>query len=86
MPYQRSTTRRLRLRSTLGLERAMRHRDVNASELAKLAKTSRQTISNLRRGAQAQTGEPVARRIADALRVDLAELFDVDADERQESA
>lgn len=78
MPYKRPAPRRLKLRSTLALEKAMVTRDVNASELAKLAKTSPATISNLRRGTQTGTQENLARRIAAALRVDLADIFDVD--------
>lgn len=54
----------------------MKARDVNASELAKLARTSRQTVSNLRRGSATKTSVTTARAIAAALRVEPAQLFD----------
>jgi transcriptional regulator with XRE-family HTH domain len=86
MPYVQRTRALTTLRSVPKLERAMRRRDINASELAKLAKTSRQTISNLRRGNATRTNVDTARAIAAALRVPVAELFDVDVDDQEATA
>lgn len=67
------------LRSVTRLERAMKRRDLNAAELAALAGTTRQTIANLRLGRTRRAREPLARAIADALRVEPGELFDLPA-------
>lgn len=80
MPYSRPHNHYAPLRSTRRLEAAMRKRDVNGSELALLADTHRQTISNLRRGERGAVRQEVAEAIEDALRVDRGHLFTYAAD------
>lgn len=85
MTYTRRP-QRVRLRSTARLERAMKSRDINAAELAALAKTTRQTISNLRKGTQSSTRISTAKAIADALRVDPVDLFELTDSDRDKVA
>jgi DNA-binding Xre family transcriptional regulator len=58
----------------------MRRRDVNASELAALAGTAKQNVSNVRRGAIERTRGDIAASIERALHVRHGELFDYDSD------
>jgi DNA-binding Xre family transcriptional regulator len=67
-----------RLRSRAAFEAAMRNRDVNASELAALASTTRQNVSNIRRGATSRARSDTAAAIERALRCSRGELFDYD--------
>jgi len=64
----------------------MKSRDINAAELAALAKTTRQTISNLRKGTQSSTRISTAKAIADALRVDPVDLFELTDSDRDKVA
>jgi transcriptional regulator with XRE-family HTH domain len=73
------------LKSRARLERAMKRRDVNGSELAKLADTNRATISNLRRGKTSRIREDTARRIEKVLGIPRGEVF-VDDDDQEELA
>jgi transcriptional regulator with XRE-family HTH domain len=63
----------------------MKRRDVNGSELAKLADTNRATISNLRRGKTSRIREDTARRIEKVLGIPRGEVF-VDDDDQEELA
>jgi transcriptional regulator with XRE-family HTH domain len=73
------------LKSRASLEQAMKRRDVNGSELAKLAGTTRATISNLRRGNTSRARDDTARRIEKALGIPRGEVF-VDDDDQEELA
>lgn len=57
------------------LENAMRERDLNGRDLAKIAETSPQTISQLRKGERQRVNEDLARRLERTLRVDTGHLF-----------
>jgi len=57
------------------LENAMRERDLNGRDLAKIAETSAQTISQLRKGERQRVNEDLARRLERTLRVDTGHLF-----------
>ncbi len=57
------------------LESAMKRANMNASELARLAGTTKQTISNLRRGKQRTMRTHTAEAIEEALRMRRGALF-----------
>lgn len=71
--------RKVKLRSRDRLERAMRARDVNGSELAALTDTPRQSLSRLRRGERDSINERTAAAIEKALRVAHGDLFEYEA-------
>jgi transcriptional regulator with XRE-family HTH domain len=68
------------LRDRSLLENAMRERDLNGRDLAKIAETSPQTISQLRKGERQRVNEDLARRLERTLRVDTGHLFRHDRD------
>ena len=71
------------LRSRTRLEQAMRERDVNGNELAKLAGLSPQVVSNVRRGKYSLMREETAQALERALRRERGDLFDYDRTIRQ---
>lgn len=75
-PYIAPVPAYARLRSRAAFERQMQHRNLNASELAKLSDTTRQKISNLRTGRISTTRQDSAIAIERALRVERGTLFD----------
>lgn len=81
MSYARPHTHYVPLRGQPRLEAAMKKRDVNGSELAALAGTHRQTISNLRRGERGAVRQDVAEAIETALRVERGYLFRYSTDD-----
>jgi len=76
MGYTRISNSWASLKSPTRFERAMRDRDVNGNELAKLADVSPQVISNVRRGKYAVLREDFAQAIERALRCDSGTLFE----------
>lgn len=75
MTYALRRTATATLRSPARLEKAMRRRDVNGRELARLANVNREIISRLRRGAARTTSRRSAEAIEEALRARAGELF-----------
>lgn len=75
MGYQPLRDNTAVLRDRQLLEDAMRARDVNGRDLAQLAETSAQTISQLRRGERQRVSEDLARRIEHKLRAEPGQLF-----------
>lgn len=79
MPY-RPRLRVAKLTSIVALESAMRRRNINGSQLARVAGISRQTVSHLRTGRTTGTYAKTAEKIADALNVPVEKLFEIAAD------
>lgn len=75
MPYITPGAIHVPLRSALKLEAAMKRADMNGSEVAALANTSRQTISQLRREQRVMLNTDTAAAIEDALKVRRGTLF-----------
>lgn len=63
------------LRSPTRLEKAMRRRDVNGRELARLAGINHETIARLRRGGAHSIRRSSAQAIERALRAPEGEIF-----------
>lgn len=82
MPYLPSTSGRgmARLRSVALLETAMKARDINGRELARIALTSAQTVSQLRIGGRLSVRADIARRMEQALRVRRGLIFSIGGD------
>jgi transcriptional regulator with XRE-family HTH domain len=75
MGYQPLRDNQAVLRDRTLLETAMRERDLNGRDLAKIAETSPQTISQLRKGMRQSVSEELARRLERTLRVETGHLF-----------
>jgi transcriptional regulator with XRE-family HTH domain len=71
-----------RLRSVALLEQAMGARDINGRELARAARTSAQTVSQLRTGGRLRVRADVARRLEQALRVHRGFIFSIGSDQQ----
>lgn len=75
MGYQPLRDNQAVLRDRNLLETAMKARDLNGRDLAKIAETSPQTISQLRKGMRQSVSDELARRLERTLRVETGHLF-----------
>lgn len=75
MGYRPLRDNQVMLRDRNLLEEAMKTRDLNGRDLAKLAETSPQTISQLRKGMRQSVSEDLARSLERSLRVETGHLF-----------
>ena len=66
------------IKSRSSIEQGLKRRDISGAELAKMAGTTRATISNIRRGHTRRVYTETARRIEIILGADPGDLFDYD--------